>query len=302
MDPTCRETVHPDRWKQIAREGDAAPAWLAEDFGADRRRATLLACLIDLQERLTDEAIHMFCKQIGRLFARAAAACEERHKSGRKETTAALRLFRDTLRVLMEANANNGDAIEMLRAKVGWRRLVEAQPSVEAMVAEKAVHPLPVAAQHHAGLRRYVPRFLAAFQFRASRRGDSVLAAIELLTQMHRENRRAFPDKFPIGHLDEPEKKLILAGGKPDRPLYEVATLGALRDRLRSGDIWVEGSRAYRPLDEYLMPTGAFTEKKDADRLNLGVPGDAPAWLELDAADAGFSAQATRLSRLRRKA
>jgi hypothetical protein len=42
----------------------------------------------------------------------------------------------------------------------------------------------------------------------------------------------------------------------------------------------VEGSRAYRPLDKYLMPTGTFTEKKDTDRLNLGVPGDAPAWLD----------------------
>ena len=101
MDPACPETVHPDRRKQIVRAGDAAPAWLAEDFGGDRRRATLLAYLTDLQERLTDEAIHMFCKQIGRLFARAAAACEERHKSSRKaETTAALRLFPDTLRVL----------------------------------------------------------------------------------------------------------------------------------------------------------------------------------------------------------
>jgi hypothetical protein len=155
-----------------------------------------------------------------------------------------LRLFRDTLRVLMEANANNGDAIEMLHAKVGWRRLVEAQPSVEAMVAEKVVNPLLVAARHHAGLRKYAPRFLAAFEFRTSRRGDPVLAGIELLTQMHRENRRALPNKFPIGHLDESAKKLILAGGKSDRPLYEVATLGALRDRLRSGDIWVEGSRA----------------------------------------------------------
>ena len=35
MDPAFRETVHPNRWKQIVREGDAAPAWLAEDFGAD---------------------------------------------------------------------------------------------------------------------------------------------------------------------------------------------------------------------------------------------------------------------------
>jgi hypothetical protein len=81
IDPACRQTVHPERRKQIVREGDAAPAWLAEDFGADRRRATLLAYLIDLQERLTDEAIRMFCKQIGRLFARAAAACESRRPS-----------------------------------------------------------------------------------------------------------------------------------------------------------------------------------------------------------------------------
>jgi hypothetical protein len=106
IDPACREAVHPERWKQIAREGDAAPAWLAEDFGADRRRATLLAYLINLQERLADEAIRMFCKQIGRLFARAAAACEERHKSSRKETTAALRLFRDTLRGRCHANGS----------------------------------------------------------------------------------------------------------------------------------------------------------------------------------------------------
>ena len=229
MDPKCRETVHPDRWKQIVREGDAAPAWLAEDFGADRRRATLLAYLIDLQERLTDEAIHMFCKQVGRLFARAAAACEERHKSSRKETTAALRLFRDTLRVLMEANTNNGDAIEMLRAKVGWRRLVEAQPSVEAMVAEKAVNPLPVAAQHHAGLRRYVPRFLAAFQFRASRRGDSVLAAvIELLTRCIAKSIGArFPTNFRSDIWMSTEKKLILAasGKMQIGPSTKSATL-----------------------------------------------------------------------------
>src|ERR1700721_2097669 len=99
------------------------------------------------------------------------------------------------------------------------------------MVAEKAVNPLPVAAQHHAGLRRYVPRFLAAFQFRSSRRGDPVLAAIELLTQMHRENRRALPDKFPIGHLDEPEKKLILAGGKTERAPHHAPPLCARRAR-----------------------------------------------------------------------
>jgi len=53
LDPACRESIHPERWKQIVREGEATPAWLAEDFGAERRRATLLAHLVNLHERLT---------------------------------------------------------------------------------------------------------------------------------------------------------------------------------------------------------------------------------------------------------
>ena len=272
-----RERIHLERWKQIVREGEATPAWLAEDFGGERRRATLLAYLVDLRERLTDESIHMFCKQIGRLFARAAAACEQRHKNSRKETTAALRLFRDTLRVIIEANANDGDVIDMLDAKIGWRRLVEVQPALEDMVAENNTNPLLVAARHHVRLRKYAPRFLASLSFHSSRRNDPTLAALELLNRLNRENRRALPDKVPMGHLNELTKKLVLTGGKPDRPLYETATLAALRERLRSGDIWVEGSRAYRPLSEYLMPHAAFIGKKQSVLPDLGVPSDAQA-------------------------
>ena len=151
---------------------DAYARRIAEDFGADRRRATLLAYLINLQERLTDEAIHMFCKQIGRLFARATAACEERHKSSRKETTAALRLFRDTLRVLMEANANSGDAIEMLHAKVGWRRLVEAQPSVRPWSPRRpsirCLSPLGITPACADMLRAFWPPFNSALRVGAT--------------------------------------------------------------------------------------------------------------------------------------
>eukprot|EP01037_Dinobryon_pediforme_P011757 gene11757-11848_t len=280
IDPACRENVHPDRWKQIVREGNATPSWLAEDFSAERRHATILAYLVDLHEKLTDEAIHMFCKQIGRLFSRASAACEQQHKSTRKETTKVLRLFRDTLRVLMEANENDGNVIDMLNDKVGWHRLVQAQPTLEAMVSENKTNPLLVAAQHHVGLRKYAPRFLGAFSFCSSRRYDPTIAAVEVLIKINRENRRVLPDKLPTGHLNDATRKLIIVDSKPDRRLYEIATLAALRDRLRSGDIWVEGSRAYRPLAEYLMPKAAFTEKKDADQLNLGVPKDAQAWLD----------------------
>ncbi|MFX8184097.1 hypothetical protein ABTL26_20010, partial [Acinetobacter baumannii] len=79
-------------------------AWLVADFNAKRRRATIVAQLISLGERLTDEAIMMFNKLIGRLFARANTRCKRKYADTRQETTKALRLFRDTLRALVIAN------------------------------------------------------------------------------------------------------------------------------------------------------------------------------------------------------
>jgi hypothetical protein len=35
-----------------------------------------------------------------------------------------------------------------------------------------------------------------------------MIAAIELLTQMHRENRRALPNKFPIGFRSSSQEKV----------------------------------------------------------------------------------------------
>lgn len=48
-------------------------------------------------------------------------------------------------------------------------------------------------------------------------------------------------------------KVVFRAAGGFDRRAYEIATLVHLRDRLGSGGVWIEGSRAYRTLDGYLQ-------------------------------------------------
>jgi len=63
-----------------------------------------------------------------------------------------------------------------------------------------------------------------------------------------------------------------------DARAYEVAVLVHLRDRLRAGDMWVEGSRAYRTFDDYLLPRPTFTLMRAEGRLGLAVPDDFAAW------------------------
>ncbi|WP_230722312.1 hypothetical protein [Martelella mediterranea] len=48
---------------------------------------------------------------------------------------------------------------------------------------------------------------------------------------------------------------------------------------MRSGDIWVEGSRSFRPLDERLIERAKFENFKKEGKLGLGVQGDGVTWL-----------------------
>lgn len=92
------------------REGNATPAWLANDFNASRRHALLVAQVIKRGEKLSDSAVTTFIKLIGRLFSRANSRKKRRHIDSRTVASKALRLFLDTISALESANDHGQDA------------------------------------------------------------------------------------------------------------------------------------------------------------------------------------------------
>lgn len=279
IDPKLQMRISSGRWDQMIREGNATPAWLANDFNASRRHALIVAQIIKLGQKLTDDAVSMFIKLIGRLFSQANNRKKQRHMDCRPDTAKALRMFLDTITALQSANDYGRNALEVLDQEVGWHRLLRMKPELESMVEDNEASPLTLAAEQYATVNKYAGAFLEAFTFRSARRHDPLLAAISLLKRLYAEKRRSLPDRVPVTHLSQADRRLILGQDKPGRRLYEIATLAALRDRLRSADIWVDGSRSFRPIDEHLMPRSTFTILKDEGRLGLGVQEDGAAWL-----------------------
>ena len=263
----------------MIREGNATPAWLANDFNASRRHALIVAQVIKLCQKLTDDAVTMFIKLMGKLFSQANNRKKQRQMDCRANTAKALRMFLDTITALQSANDYGRNALDVLDQKVGWDRLLRMKPELESMVDDNEAPPLTVAAEQYATVHKYIGAFLQAFTFRSAHRHDPLLAAIALLKLLYAEKRRTLPDRVPLTHLSQTDRRLIFEQGKPDRRLYEIATLAALRDRLRSADIWVDGSRSFRPIDEHLMPRSTFITMKEEDRLGLGVQGDGAQWL-----------------------
>lgn len=65
-----------------------------------------------------------------------------------------------------------------------------------------------------------------------------------------------------------------------DRRFYEMATMSELKGALRSGDVWVVGSRQFKDFDEYLLPKKDFEQKKAEGLIDLPIPLEAKAYLE----------------------
>ncbi|PAQ06946.1 Tn3 family transposase [Mesorhizobium temperatum] len=279
IDPKLQVRISSGRWDQMIREGNATPAWLANDFNSSRRHALIVAQVIKLSQKLTDDAVTMFIKLMGRLFSQANNRKKQRHMDCRPDTAKALRMFLDTITALQSANDYGQNALEVLDQEVGWHRLLRMKPELESMVEDNEASPLTLAAEQYATVNKYAGAILQVFTFRSARRHDPLLVAVDVLKRLYADRRRTLPDRVPVTHLSQADRKLIFGQDQPDRRLYEIATLAALRDRLRSADIWVDGSRSFRPIDEHLMPRSTFTTMKEEDRLGLGVQGDGAQWL-----------------------
>ena len=272
LNSAIADTIHERRFRKLVREGAVAPAFLLSDYSVRRRRATLAAQVIELEARLSDAAAQMFDKQVGELFASARAAQKRHNVSSAREVGRLMRLFDATLDALTAAKEEGADALQVLDEAVGWGRLQEARPQVEALAASADPDPLVGAAAKYMTLRRFAPAFLEAFRFRAAGGRDGALAAVKVLQDLNRTGRREVPADAPRP-FSRAWKLLMGEGETVDRRLYETAAVATLRDRLRSGDLWIDGSRNYRCFDAYLLPRGEVAAA--AGPLRLPATGEA---------------------------
>lgn len=83
---------------------------------------------------------------------------------------------------------------------------------------------------------------------------------------MYRKQSRKVPTTAPLEFVPESWRKVVITPAGIDRQYYEFCVLSELKGALRSGDIWVKGSRRYKNFDDYLIP------EKDFDKLTLSLP------------------------------
>ena len=103
-------------------------------------------------------------------------------------------------------------------------------------------------------LRRYTPELLAVLPLRATTAAQGVLHAVDTLRDMNAEGSRKLPANAPTTFIKPRWRPLVFTEHGLDRRFYEICALSELKNALRSGDIWVQGSRQFKDFEEYLLP------------------------------------------------
>jgi len=88
-----------------------------------------------------------------------------------------------------------------------------------------------------------------------------LLGAIELIRQLNAANLRKIPEGAPVGVVRKRWQPLVLVEDGIDHKFYELCMFSELKNALRSGDMWVEGSRQFRDFERIPPATGSFFEQ-----------------------------------------
>lgn len=104
-------------------------------------------------------------------------------------------------------------------------------------------------------------------ELRAAPAAQGVLAAVQTLREMNADNLRKVPADAPTAFIKPRWKPLVITPEGLDRKFYEICALSELKNALRSGDIWVKGSRQFRDFDDYLLPAEKFAALKREQAL-----------------------------------
>jgi hypothetical protein len=159
---------------------------------------------------------------------------------------------------LIKAKEAGNDPFLAIEEILSWEQFTQSVSEAEKLARPEDFDYLGLLGDHYPQLRRYLPAFLEAFEFKAAPTARNIIEALEVLRKLFASKARSIPDDAPTEFIRRRWAPHVFTGSNLDRRYYELCAVTELKNALRSGDIWVPGSRQFKDFEDYLLPRTAF--------------------------------------------
>lgn len=272
--------VHQNRLLKIAREGGQMSSADLAKFEPARRYATLVAIAIESTATVIDEIIDLHDKILGRIFNAAKNKHHQQFQESGRAINNKVQLYGRIGKALVDAREQKQDPFKAIESIINWDDFVCSVQEAQQLAQPDDFDFLHRVNDSYAMLRRYTPELLQVLQFKAAPAAKEVMKGIDLMRTLNRDSIRKISNKAPLGFVKRRWQKLVMTDDGIDRRYYELCLLSELKNALRSGDIWVKGSRQFKDFEEYLVTPDQFSSLKKNQEIPLPLEGGFDRYLE----------------------
>lgn len=266
--------INHNRLKYLANLGRRYTNQALQRQAPERRYPILLSFLSEAYSEITDEVVDLFDHRLQEAESKSKRDLAEFRQGAARATDEKVRLFRQLGRILLDPEVPDGAVREAVYKAVGSpEKLLEAVEESEKLIRPADDNYYDFFADRYSYLRQFTPAFLEALQFRSNKKNDPLLEAIAILRDLNAEKRRRIPEEAPLDFVPGKWGPYVVDGdGSIDRRYWELCLLTVLREALRSGDVWVEGSRRYADPQSYLIPKTNWPSLRQEVSISTGTP------------------------------
>ena len=240
---------------------------------------TLIILEREARATLIDEIIDQHDRIMGKVFSKAKRTHAEQLQNSGKAIHVKLRQYLEIGQALIEAKKEGKDPFASIEKVMSWESFEASVNETSLLAKKESFDFLDLIGKSYSQLRRYTPEMLIVLSLKAAPAAQEILNAVDILRQMNDSKTRKVPSEAPVSLIPKRWKKLIFTDAGIERRFYELCLLSELKRALRSGDIWIRGSRQFKDFNDYLMPVNHFKSAQNKRELPLAILPDSDVYL-----------------------
>ena len=262
------------RRRILAETGRRSTNQALQRADAERRYPVLLATLAETYVEVLDELVQLLDQALAGADSRARYELSQRVVERARAELDRGRLLDEVLDILADPSVPDADAGRLVRGRLGMQRLQAARrPAAEREPRDHGHFDLLAARYKY--LRTFTPAVIAHLPLTGNTSSPDVAAllnAVQVLRELNAAGRTAVPEQAATegatafvparwrGYLEQTRGQ---GRGAAHRHYWELSVLYGVQAGLRSGDVWVPGSRRYTDPTTLLIPARAWVAQRD---------------------------------------
>src|SRR3984893_5620974 len=262
------------RRRMLAEIGRRSTNQALQRADVERRHPVLLATLAETYAELLDELVQLLDQALAGADSRARHELSQRLIDRAKAEADRARLLDEILDVLADPNVSDSDAGRLVREQIGMPRLVAARRPAEQREPRDHGH-FDLLAARYKYLRTFTPPVIAALPLTGNTASSPIAAllkAVEVLRDLNAAGRTTVPEDaartdamvfVPTRWRSYLDTARGQGRGAAYRHYWELSVLYGVQAGLRSGDLWVPGSRRYTDPSTLLLPPERWAGQRD---------------------------------------